>query len=331
MLSFSQHSKKKSIAIAHGFHNERCEGKPAFTIWYIQDYTSPPEITTSDPEALMTSERYRICKEFSLSFREYEILLKRVANSQPVLETSSRTMKRAYLEIQKIMHNKLRKSLEFNGDNVWLKPIYSTVADRTNQILTAFGSSGAGKSWMLNDIMCRNPAVLSGLVPMVYKFSSVENDPSFQGLRDLMGEKFVYKDPRDLTPEDLNVKAYDKKSVLIFDDINSISDKRVRNMVLNFRNNCLEIARHRSLVILNSDHLYHARNLTAKLRNSSAYMVFYPRNSPKPIDDVLEHTMNMSKHERVDLIKKIIKEARSQFIRMDSPSFLVNSKRCMLF
>ena len=138
MLSFSPHSKKKSIPIAHAFHNERCEGKPAFTIWYIQDYRSPPEITTSDPEALMTSERYRICKEFSLSFREYEILLKRVANSQPVLETSSRTMKRAYLEIQKIMHNKLRKSLEFNGDNVWLKPIYNTTPDRTNQILTAF-------------------------------------------------------------------------------------------------------------------------------------------------------------------------------------------------
>ena len=184
---------------------------------------------------------------------------------------------------------------------------------------------------MINDILCRNPAVLGGLVPMIYKFSSVDNDPSFEPLRQLVGEKFVYKDPRDLTQEDLRVKNYDKKSVLIFDDVNSISDKRIRNMILNFRNNCLEVARHRSLVILNSDHLYHARNLTAKLRNSSAYMVFYPRNSPKPIDDVLEHNMNMNRHERVDLIKKIIKEGRSQFIRMDSPSYLINSKRCLLF
>ena len=166
---------------------------------------------------------------------------------------------------------------------------------------------------------------------MVYKFSSVENDPSFKPLRDLMGEKFVYKDPRELTPEECNVKSYDKKSVLIFDDINSISDKRIRNMVINFRDNCLEVARHRSLVVLSSDHLMHARQLTAKLRNSSAFMVFYPRNSPKPIDHVLEHNMAMNRFERVDLIKKIIKEGRSQFIRMDSPSYLINSKRCLLF
>ena len=331
MLSFNESKKKKSIPIAHAFNNENCDGKPIFTIWYIQDYTSGPEITTSDPKSLMSTDRYKICKEYSLSFREYEILINRVSNRQPVVENSSRALKRAYLEIEKVMTNKLKKSLEFTNDDIWLKPIYNTTANRTNQILTAFGSSGAGKSWMLNDLLCRNPAVQSGLVPMVYKFSSVENDPSFEPLRNLMGERFVYKDPRELTPEECNVKSYGKKSVLIFDDINSISNKRVRNMVINFRDNCLEVARHNSLVILSSDHLMHARNLTAKLRNSSAYMVFYPRNSPKPIDHVLEHNMNMNRHERVDLIKKVIKEGRSQFIRMDSPSYLINSKRCLLF
>ena len=166
---------------------------------------------------------------------------------------------------------------------------------------------------------------------MVYIFSSVDEDPSYDGLRQIYGDRFVYKDPRDLEPSDLNIRSYDKKSVLIFDDVNSIGDKKIKKMVIQFRNNLLEIARHRSLVIINSEHLYHNRNQTAKLRNSSKYMVFFPRNSPKAIDDVFENSMNLNRHERVDLIKKIVKEGRAQFISMDDPPYIINSKRCQLF
>ena len=331
MLSFHKNEKKQSIPIAHAYKNEDCEGKPAFTIWYIRDYTGPPQISSSDPKSLLENDRFRLMQEFALSLAEYNQLVDRVSKDEPVIETSSRTMKKAYLEIQKIMTNKLKKCLEFNNEDIWLKPIYDTTPNRKNQILTCFGSSGSGKSWQINDSLCRNPAIQSGIVPMVYIFSSVDEDPSFDGLRRIYGDRFVYKDPRDLEPSDLNVKHYEKKSVLIFDDVNSISDSMIRKMVLQFRNNCLEVARHRSLVIINSEHLFHNRNQTAKLRNSSKYMVFFPRNSPKAIDHVFEHNMNMNRFERVDLIKKIVREGRAQFVSMDNPTYIVNTKRCQLF
>lgn len=332
MLSFQEDTKKKSFPIAHAYNNEACVGRPIFTIFYIPDFSGPPEITSSDPKSLLESDRYRLCKEYSLSRQEYNQLVDRVSRQQPVIETSSRTLKKAYLEIEKLMHEKLKKCLEFEpNENIYLKPIYDTSANRKNQILTMFGSSGCGKSWKVNDCLIRNPAVLGNIVPAIYIFSSVDEDPSYQSLRELYGPKFMHKDPRDLEPSDLNVRTYDKKSILIFDDINSIGDKRIRQSVINFRNNLLEIARHKSLVVISTEHLFHNRVHTQKLRNSSAYMCLYPRNSKKALDDVLENAMNMNRYQRADLVKKLVREGRAQFIHMDNPPYIINTKRCQLF
>ena len=127
------------------------------------------------------------------------------------------------------------------------------------------------------------------------------------------------------------MSSYKEKSVLIFDDIDSISDKAIRNRIVNFRDNLLEIARHKSLVIISSAHLFHNRKATQKLRNSSAYYILYPRNSIKPLDDVLENQMGMNRHQRSDLIKKLKREGRANFIHVDSPPYVVNTKRVMLF
>ena len=113
--------------------------------------------------------------------------------------------------------------------------------------------------------------------------------------------------------------------------MNSIGDRKVRNRIIQFRETCLEIARHRSLVIISTEHLYHNRAKTQKLRNSSAYLTLYPRNSPKPIDDVLENIFNLNRHERASLINKLKREARSQFLHIDYPGYIINEKRVMLF
>ena len=335
MLSFHKTSDE-DFPVAHGYENKRCVGRPLFTVWFVNDYarTTPPAIESTDVKSLVANDAYRIMKEFSLSKHEFNILVDRVSAHQQVQETSSRTIKRAFLEIQQVVHSKLKTSLEFGAkENIFLKPVYDTQKDRTNQILSLFASSGAGKSWMVNDLLMRNPAVQKAIVPHIYLFSSVgSDDPSYKPIKDFYGvERFLWIDPRDVDPDMLNVHSYKQKSVLIFDDVDSISDKSVRNKIVNFRENLLEIARHRSLVVISTAHLFHARKATQKLRNSSAFYVLYPRNSPKPIDDVLENQMNLNRHQRQDLIKKLKREGRAQFMHVDSPSYLVNSKRIMLF
>ena len=333
MLSFHKTSDK-DYPIAMGYPTKECIGKPLFTVYFVDDYSdsSAPAIESTDAKGLVENERYRIQKEFALSKREFNIILDRVAKDEPVLETSSRTIKRAYLEIKRVVTQKLKTSLEFSAkDKVYLKPVYDTSRDRTNFILTLFASSGAGKSWMVNDLCLRNPVVQGEIAPAIHLFSSVgDDDPSYKPIKDFYGEKFMWHDPRDLSDEVLNIHSYRPKSILIFDDVDSISNKKVRKHVVQFRENLLEIARHSSLVIISTAHLFHGRVATQRLRNSSAYFVLYPRNSPKPIDDVLDNNFNMNWHQRTDLIKKLKREGRAQFIHMDTPAYIVNTKRVTL-
>ena len=333
MLSFHKTSEK-DFPIAHGYNSKQCIGRPIFTVYFVNDYrkSTAPAIESSDTRSLLDNDQYRIQKEFALSKNEFRILVDRVAKGEAVLETSSRTIKRAYLEIQRVINQKLKTTLEFSpNEKVFVKPIYDTTKDKTNQITFVCGSSGAGKSFSVNDMLMRNPAIQQNIVPSIHLFSSVGNtDPSYKPIRDFYGERFIYHDPRDLEPEALNKRSYQTKSVLIFDDTNSISDRKVRARIVQFRENMLEIARHQSLVIICTEHLFHSRMATQRLRNSAAYYRLFPRNSVKPIDDVLDNQFAMQRHERSDLIKKLKQEGRSQFIRMDTPSYIINTKRVML-
>ena len=333
MLSFQE--SKKSTPIAHGYNTSDCIGKPIFTVHYIPNYDkdAPPEIESSDPKTLIETERFRLMTEYGLSKFEFDHMVQRVAQNEPVDPSASRALKRAYLDIQRIINTKLKTTLEFGArESVFLKPVYDTRPDRTNQIVTTFGSSGAGKSYMINDLLMRNPAIRDGeTVPAVYLFSSVGgDDPSYAPIREFLDERFFLVDPKNMEARDTLVSTYEKKSVLIFDDVASIANRRVRDKVLAFRDNCLEVARHKSLVIINSSHLFHDRVKTQKLRNSSCIFVLYPRNSNKAIVDVLETMFAMNRHERNDLVKKLKREGRAQFLRVDTPSYLVNTKRVQL-
>ena len=332
MLSFTSTSDKDR-PVALGYNNKECISKPIFTVYFIPEYNSPPAIETSDPKSLVKNEQFRLQEEFGLTTREFDDLLHLVSKHEPVPVEANRGLKRAYLAIQKVMHQKLKRELEFGPkENVFLKPVYDTTKLRTNHICTLFGSSGAGKSWKVNDMLMRNPCIQSHQCPSIFLFSSVGgDDPSYAPIRKFYDMKFFWKDPRDLDPEDLNIKNYEDRTILVFDDINSLSDIRIRKQVIKFRETCLEIARHSSLGIVSTEHLMHNRAATQRLRNSSAYLVLYPRNGSKAIDDVFENHFNLNRHERHSLITKCKREGRAQFLHTDYPQYLVNTKRVILF
>ena len=126
MLSFHR-MKDTDYPIAMGYNNKECIGNPIFTVYFVDDYSdsTAPAIESSDTKSLVQNERYRIQREFALSKREFNILVDRVSKNEPVLETSSRTIKRAYLEIKRVVNQKLKTSLEFSAkDKVYIKPVY---------------------------------------------------------------------------------------------------------------------------------------------------------------------------------------------------------------
>ena len=59
MLSF-QTTSEKDRAIAHGYDNQDCTGKPIFTVYFIPDYHSPPAVESADPSKLLLNEQFRL-------------------------------------------------------------------------------------------------------------------------------------------------------------------------------------------------------------------------------------------------------------------------------
>ena len=109
MLSFHK-VNDSDFPIAQGYNNKECIGASIFTVYFVNDYkkSTAPAIESNDLKSMLDNDQYRIQKEFALSKHEFRILVDRVAKAEPVLETSSRTIKRAYLEIQRVINQKLK-------------------------------------------------------------------------------------------------------------------------------------------------------------------------------------------------------------------------------
>ena len=190
MLSFPE--TKDSIPIAVGYNNKDCIGKPLFKVYFVPDYAkdSPPMIASDSPNELIDNERLRLMTEYGLSKEEFQHMVQRISKDEPVDPSASRSLKRAYIDIKQLILNKLKTSLEFSSkEKVFLKPWYDTTPDRKNQIVTAFASSGAGKSFAINDLLMRNPAIQDNeTVSAVVLFSSIgADDPSYDGTRRWVG------------------------------------------------------------------------------------------------------------------------------------------------
>ena len=329
MLSFEQLTKN-DIPLAWGYDNERGEGKPKFTVWFTPRYDSESAITTDDIKALLKGERLRIQSELKLDKYEFDELVRRIQQNETSDPSWSRTLKRAWLELNKTVDSKLRKELEFDrSDSVFLKVAFDVDKERVNSIVGVFGASGAGKSWSIQETILRFPSL--HLVPRVLLFGSVgETDPSFERLRHELHERYEYKNPREMDANDFEGKNYERRSVLIFDDIDSISDGRVRRQTQHFRDTCFEIARHRSQTIFASVHLFHSYRATAKIRNSSRYFFVFPRSVPKVLLDVLDKTFAWSRRRRQAMLKHAQADGRLCVFSMKHPQFIMTPKRLVI-
>ena len=84
-------------------------------------------------------------------------------------------------------------------------------------------------------------------------------------------------------------------SVIIFDDVDVISDKRIRDGVYNLLNQVLEIGRHFNITCLMTNHLPSNRNDTRRILNECHIFVYFPRSSSSKIKYVLSEYIGLDK------------------------------------
>ncbi len=329
MICLERHTKK-DVELAWAYNNPECKGKRLFTVFYTPRYKGDALIEHDDTNSLLEDDQLMIMTEFSLAPSEYQHLIEVIAQNGVSDQNWPTRLKKAFLKIGATIDEKLKKEIRFDvTENVFLKHAFDTVKQRTNYICSFFGSSGSGKTFALTNLLTANHS--ANKIPRVFLFSAVgHGDPAYQECEKKFMERFEIVDVKDMTSEDFDCKSYERGCALIFDDIDSIADKRLRRNLQEFRDNCLERARHMSQIILCTAHLFHNRTATQRLRNSSRYMGLFPRATPKVLLSILDQNHEIGRSERLKLVRELKRDSRMVWYSKSHPQFLLSEKMLIL-
>jgi hypothetical protein len=95
-----------------------------------------------------------------------------------------------------------------------------------------------------------------------------------------------------------------KDSICVFDDIDVISDKEIRNATYQILDQILEIGRHHSVSCIITNHLPTNSIYTKRSLNESHYIVYFPQSSSAKIKYLLQEYIGLDKHQ-IHYIKKL--------------------------
>jgi len=132
------------------------------------------------------------------------------------------------------------------------------------------GPSGSGKSTYCKNYLKEYKK--ENKKNNIYLFSSLDEDESLDDEKLEIQRIMVGK---NLVDEFLPTDEF-KNSIVIFDDIDNISDKKVRESVYAILNNILEIGRHSNTSVLITNHLTTNGKDTRRIFNEAHAVVFFP-------------------------------------------------------
>lgn len=173
--------------------------------------------------------------------------------------------------------------------------------DKEREILYITGASGSGKStYALNYIKQYKKIYKDN---PVYLFSALSEDETIDKIsphRILIDER-LYTDP-------LNAKDFEN-SLVIFDDIDVIGDKKMREAVYNLLNQILETGRHFKTTAIITNHLPTNGKDTKRVLNECHSITYFPHSgSGRAMKYLLTEYLGMDRN----TIKKI-KGAKSRW------------------
>jgi hypothetical protein len=202
-----------------------------------------------------------------------------------------------YLDTNAINHNngKIKKNyfndLEISDGHFQIIP--DTSIERQCMIIA--GSSGSGKSHFTNGyikeyhkIYKKNP---------IYMFSVLKNDDS-------INDKLVQRVNIDDTwlTEPLEIDDV-KNSLCVFDDIEMVTDKKIKNAIFKFINSILTTGRHTKTSIILTVHYPNSSDIRNFLNECHCF-VYFPHGSTRATNYILENYLGLDKKD-IKTIKKL--------------------------
>jgi hypothetical protein len=225
-------------------------------------------------------------------------------------------------ELDEILENESNAGAGLKGSNIQKDKIVlrsgnfqiapSNIYGSPNRIYYA-GMPGSGKTFALAEFV-----VLFKKYKPNYRIYLLSQKPN-----DKLLDKLIHKRiPLDSLP-DANFEAEDfKESLLIADDVDTISDKTVEKATFDLIDKCLEVGRSLDTFMCLTMHLPANNKQTRRILNSSTHYVYFKNSSSHGNSYVLENYYGFDKKE----IQKLSKlSGRSVTIIRDVPQLVMSN------
>lgn len=224
-----------------------------------------PDIQYEDPDdylGLIGEDFYRKKKKY-LRVPELDQIKQSIIQNIPPKNPS---LHKIYKEAKVELKNKSKR--EFQSNDGFIK-VYPN--PKSERIFVA-GATGSGKSsWAAEYIK-----VYKKLYPFnkVYLFSRIDEDPvldKLKGIKRYEIDQDLIDDPPDATKEF-------KNSLIIFDDIDTMTDKKLKEAVIKLRNDILQCCRKFNTSLISTSHQLMNYKSTRDLLNDSELITFFPKS-----------------------------------------------------
>jgi len=166
---------------------------------------------------------------------------------------------------------------------------------KEREILYVTGPSGSGKSTYTRKYLEQYKKKYKNRA--IYLFSSLPSDESLDKVQPkrIKLDETMYTDP--IKVDELT------ESICIFDDIDVISDKKVRDAVYDVLNQVLEIGRHYKIHCVVTNHLPTNGKDTRRILNEAHTVTYFPHSAGGKIKYMLEEYVGLDK-KQISYMKK---------------------------
>ena len=198
------------------------------------------------------------------------------------------------------------------------KNIFPDVDPKSERILVS-GPSGAGKSTWVSKYAAKYKKKFPKRP--IYLISSRDSDAVLDKLNPIRVDMDMFDDEDDeIDPEESFTK-----SLVIFDDIDTICDRPLRNSVLALRDFMLEQSRHYKTHLICTTHILMNGQQTRRLLNEGSKYVLFPNSNAHQISNFLQKYIGLQKRS-VDRFLTEDRESRWKMISRDYPLYVVSTK-----
>lgn len=212
--------------------------------------------------------------------------------------------------------------MEFSG-YVEPCPNSSMYKNSQREVLYVAGSSGSGKSYYIAQYARNYLKLFPKHVVVV--FSEVEEDPAFKDidiiqfkLDDVFVQNQTEKNEHSIGIGDL------KDSLCIFDDTDTISNKKARTMIAELKDQILQTGRHHNISMCCTSHVIQNYLKTRTLILEATHVVLFPKSGAQAqIRNFLKAYMGMNKKE---IDKAMSLDGRWICCHKAAPNFIMYQK-----